>query len=434
MAVALHHYWKGKAPAVAQVSTVQVTGYDASTSYRLTVGGIVIAVNGTTDANGTAAALAAAWNASTHPYCTGVTASSNTSTVTLTADTAGVPFVVTSSVSGGTGTIGSVTLGTASAGPNDFTTAANWENGVPVVETGTAQAGASGTITLASGASSTDDYYKGYVVKTTGGTGSGQYRPITAYNGTTKVATVETSWSVTPDNTTPYSIGPKVSILNSNTPILWGLDQSSLFVSELNIAKTFVAPGQIGLYLDRLQTGASSSVTTATEYREDWLKIAAYYLNIGQHFGSGSPTFAPMVKVNTSGAPTIAKVWASGSSDNTDTRQPVRLLISNAAATLAIYGNSTKVGVGVEEPTDSGQLASVAAYADSGQVTIGSGITLATLEVQRGEAIVLNAPSTIVVEAAGTVRATGTGTISVVEARGSFNPVGGKYAITEMRG
>ncbi len=122
-------YWLGQADAVAQVSTVQVTAYDAATTYKLTVGGVVISTIGVTDADSTAAALAAAWNASTHAYCTGVTASDSTDTVTLTADTAGVPFIVTSSVTSGTGTIGTVTEATASSGPCDWSVADNWSDG-----------------------------------------------------------------------------------------------------------------------------------------------------------------------------------------------------------------------------------------------------------------------------------------------------------------
>lgn len=122
-------YWLGVADAVAQVSTVQITAYDGATTYKLTVGGVEISVTGDTDADTTASNLADEWNSSTHPYCTGVTASVSTDTVTLTADTDGVPFVVTSSVSGGTGTIGAVTASTASAGPNDWSTGDNWSDG-----------------------------------------------------------------------------------------------------------------------------------------------------------------------------------------------------------------------------------------------------------------------------------------------------------------
>ena len=126
-------YWLGTADAVAQVSTVTVTGMDASTTYILTVGGHTVTAVGVTGVTETAAALVTAWNASTDVYFSTVTASSNAGVGTLTADTAGVPFVCTSSKTGGSGTIGSVTAVTASAGPNDWSTAANWSTGaVPV--------------------------------------------------------------------------------------------------------------------------------------------------------------------------------------------------------------------------------------------------------------------------------------------------------------
>lgn len=123
----------GSTIAVAQVSSCSITAYDATTTYKLTVGNVVISVLGTTDANGTATALRAAWNASTHPYCTGITAGGSTNVVTLTGDVAGVPFTVTSSVTGGTGTISAVSDTTACTGPNFYNRASNWSlNAVPV--------------------------------------------------------------------------------------------------------------------------------------------------------------------------------------------------------------------------------------------------------------------------------------------------------------
>lgn len=72
--------------------------------------------------------------------------------------------------------------------------------------TGTAQAGAAATITLAAGASAVDNFYKGMMISLTGGTGSGQLRPIIRYVGSTKVATVQPNWTTTPDATSAYSI------------------------------------------------------------------------------------------------------------------------------------------------------------------------------------------------------------------------------------
>lgn len=73
-------------------------------------------------------------------------------------------------------------------------------------DTGTAQAGASTTITLKSASSAVDDYYNGLYITITGGTGAGQIRIIEDYVGSTKVATVDSAWTTAPNNTSTYSI------------------------------------------------------------------------------------------------------------------------------------------------------------------------------------------------------------------------------------
>lgn len=74
--------------------------------------------------------------------------------------------------------------------------------------TGTAQAGGASSITLDSGASATDNYYNGDIILIVAGTGVGQSRVITAYVGSTKVATVNASWSTNPDSTSRFVIVP----------------------------------------------------------------------------------------------------------------------------------------------------------------------------------------------------------------------------------
>jgi hypothetical protein len=75
-----------------------------------------------------------------------------------------------------------------------------------VQHSGTAQAGAATTVTLAAGASATDDLFNGQVVKIYGGTGAGQSRVITDYVGSTKVATVDRAWATNPDATSTYAV------------------------------------------------------------------------------------------------------------------------------------------------------------------------------------------------------------------------------------
>lgn len=72
--------------------------------------------------------------------------------------------------------------------------------------TGTAQAGAAGTITLDAGASATDDIYNGSLVYISAGPGAGQWRRITDYVGTTKVATIAPNWTVQPTNASTYIV------------------------------------------------------------------------------------------------------------------------------------------------------------------------------------------------------------------------------------
>lgn len=71
---------------------------------------------------------------------------------------------------------------------------------------GTAQAGAATTITLAAGASAVDNAYQNHLVFITGGQGRGQYRVITGYVGSTKVATVAEAWDTNPNNTSRYAV------------------------------------------------------------------------------------------------------------------------------------------------------------------------------------------------------------------------------------
>lgn len=74
--------------------------------------------------------------------------------------------------------------------------------------TGTAQGGGSGYITLDAGASAADQAYRGYVIRTTGGTGPNQIRRIIDYIGSTKVATVSPAWTTPPDGTTTFALSP----------------------------------------------------------------------------------------------------------------------------------------------------------------------------------------------------------------------------------
>ena len=72
---------------------------------------------------------------------------------------------------------------------------------------GTAQAGAAGTITLAAaGSSAVNGFYTENFIRIMSGTGAGQICQISGYVGATKVATVKPNWTTAPDATSGYEM------------------------------------------------------------------------------------------------------------------------------------------------------------------------------------------------------------------------------------
>ena len=103
-------------------------------------------------------------------------------------------------VSVGTGT-GQINLSSGKV-PATLAVGDDWK----VVRTGTAQTGAGSTITLDVGASATNSLYRDLWVAILSGTGAGQVRLISSYDGATKVATCEVAWTTTPDGTSVFAL------------------------------------------------------------------------------------------------------------------------------------------------------------------------------------------------------------------------------------
>jgi hypothetical protein len=104
-------------------------------------------------------------------------------------------------------------VGSSSDGPAAICfNSANITSTVSKVEAGTAQGGSITTIKLASSANGTTDYYKNFWVIAPGASMSALR--ITAYNGTTKDATIDTSlggWTTNPTSSTTYKLIPYLS-------------------------------------------------------------------------------------------------------------------------------------------------------------------------------------------------------------------------------
>jgi hypothetical protein len=74
------------------------------------------------------------------------------------------------------------------------------------VLTGTASAGASGSLTDTASRKEADDYWTGGVIEIINGTGEGQIRDITDFVQSTSVVSVSPDWTTTPDTTSVYKI------------------------------------------------------------------------------------------------------------------------------------------------------------------------------------------------------------------------------------
>lgn len=84
------------------------------------------------------------------------------------------------------------------------------DTGMQSIRSSTAQTGGGSTsIKLDTGASAVDNAYQYRSILLTGGTGAGGYGVITSYVGSTRVATIDTTWQIAnPDNTTTFAIFP----------------------------------------------------------------------------------------------------------------------------------------------------------------------------------------------------------------------------------
>lgn len=155
------------------------------------------------------------------------TASASQNLSNTTVFTATVAGTVSGNVNGNvggnvTGSVGSVAAGgiTASSIADSAIDRATFaaDTGLQTTRSNTAQAGGATSITLDASASATTDYYINQLIYITGGTGVGQAKFCTAYNGTTKVATVNSAWATNPDNTSTFAIIPFDAIPGATAP------------------------------------------------------------------------------------------------------------------------------------------------------------------------------------------------------------------------
>lgn len=165
---------------------------------------------------------------------------------------------------------------------------------------------------------------------------------------------------------------------NSNISVLYGLAQSAVTLTSLNIAASYT--GDIGL------PKINSDSTEYVEYRADYLAISATTLNIGLGSGTGSSR----IKINLGSNASTINVFGTGSSAESNL-QTVLLkgthvdnalnARSNSSIGLAVFGGETAVIAGAD-------------VSGSGEVFFGEGVTLTTLEMNGFDVTVNNGMTT----------------------------------------
>jgi hypothetical protein len=212
--------------------TTNITGLNDIAATAIVSAGAITTSSG---AVSTVTTTTTATNLTNAPTAGDFTAAMKTSLNAATpASVTGAVGSVTGNVGGNvTGSVGSVTAAVS------LTTAET-----KIIQSGTAGAGASTTITIATALGTTADIV-GCKIKITGGTGANQTRVITGYVNGTKIVTVDYAWVTTPDNTSTYAIW------YDNAPIL----NSSLYV-------TAIGSGTFNANVTAINSISTSSVTT----------------------------------------------------------------------------------------------------------------------------------------------------------------------------
>lgn len=188
-----------------------------------------------------------------------------------------------------------------------------------------------------------------------------------------------------------------IIIANSDVDILWGLDQNTVDLTSLQILQTYT--GKIGLPYNQFHTsedGATAN-TGYLEYRETYLKIGAGTVDIGQHFGAGSPAGSTRIKLNNDKAgAAVTTIHRTASTSADSGFAAVRLKASHASQDFYIREAVGGVAFALDAPGETATIGDVyvSALDTSTRVFIGSGVTITTFSQEGGDNM-LNAAATI---------------------------------------
>ena len=313
----------------------------------------------------------------------------------------------------------------------------------------TLSAASSTTITLPGTASNVTGFYNNWWINITSGTATGQVRQITAYNGSTFVATLDNAFSTTP------SAGDSVSLYDKEYSVFIWQASTKRFITAFT--STNIIGGDLTIidYADlqsnniiSVSTTSSTSSTTGALTLSGGIGIslttdAVSATNGGTLTSAGGAAFAKSVFVGTTlTATTLAGTLSTAAQPNvTSVGTLTSLTVSGAISstgTTASTSNSTGIfttsgGIGISNATDAtsstngGTLTSAGGAAFAKSVFVGTTLTATTLAGTLSTAAQPNVTSVGTLTSltvSGAISSTGT-TASTSNSTGIFTTSGG---------
>ena len=206
------------------------------------------------------------------------------------------------------------------------------DTGLVTIRSNTAQAGASTTITLDAAASAVTDFYKNALLSITGGVGVGQGRFITAYNGTTKVATMS-AWATIPDATSTFAITAFDSVPGATAPTA-AQNATAVWEELTATARTAGSYGQLSKDNINATIGSRATPTNITA-------ATGIVLSGVTHTGAVIPTVSTLTGHTAQTGDSFARIGAAGAGLTAlgDTR--VANLDSAVSSRMATYTQPT---------------------------------------------------------------------------------------------
>lgn len=239
--------------------------------------------------------------------------------------------------------------------------------------------------------------------------------PLT--QSTTTASEGPNDWSIAANwntNMVPVT-GDTVYISDTDTSILYGLDQSAVTLAALHIEQTFT--GFIGL--PRTNSDGTGSYT---EYRDQYLKIGATLLDIGDKEGNGSDR----IKIDLGSVQGTVLITDSGSGEDENT--PAILLLGTHGSNV-IDINRGSVGIAFY-PTEVSTFPTIRqAFFDDATsdttVYLGDGVTLTDI-IKTGGTLDINSATTSFTQDAGetTIHAGAHASLNVNDGVLNYNSTG----------